>query len=117
MGFALKFLMGGIAVTLATLLSQRIGKKAGGFLAGFPAVFTSALLLGAVAHPGPNTDMVLEQMAIGGSTSFVGTFGIAYLAPRLFHRTRFIPGYLMLVIIWLVLAGVTALTIHTLSAS
>ncbi|MCY0881989.1 MAG: DUF3147 family protein, partial [Firmicutes bacterium] len=49
MGLLLKFLMGGFAVTLATWLSQRIGSRAGGYLAGFPAVFTSALIVGALA--------------------------------------------------------------------
>jgi uncharacterized membrane protein (GlpM family) len=40
----IRFLLGGAAVVVSTLVSRKLGEKAGGIFAAFPAVYLAALL-------------------------------------------------------------------------
>ncbi|MDP4108355.1 MAG: DUF3147 family protein, partial [Bacillota bacterium] len=43
-GLFIRFLLGGAAVVLSTIISRKLGEKAGGIFAAFPAVYLAALL-------------------------------------------------------------------------
>jgi hypothetical protein len=40
----IRFLLGGAAVVVSTIIARRLGEKAGGIFAAFPAVYLAALL-------------------------------------------------------------------------
>ncbi|PWI58874.1 DUF3147 family protein [Sulfoacidibacillus thermotolerans] len=108
----LKFIMGGMAVLAATWVSQRLGGKAGGFLAGFPAVFTAALIVIALSSPPGKTDAVLSQTILGTVTSLIGALAVAGIAPKVFHRMKFLGGWLVLLSFWAVVAVSASMLIH-----
>ncbi|HBQ94537.1 MAG: DUF3147 family protein [Firmicutes bacterium] len=114
MAILLKFLMGGFAVSFATWLTSKIGGRAGGFLAGFPAVFTSALIVGALAHTGGHLDRVLRQMAIGGVVSLLAGIAVTLAAPVLFKHQRFHWAFGSLLLFWGTVAGVTVAVMQSL---
>lgn len=43
-GLLLRFLLGGLAVVACTVVAKKLGEKAGGIFAAFPAVYLAALL-------------------------------------------------------------------------
>ncbi|GHH99825.1 DUF3147 family protein [Neobacillus kokaensis] len=43
-GLLIRFVLGGLAVVVCTVVARRLGEKAGGIFAAFPAVFLAALL-------------------------------------------------------------------------
>lgn len=43
-GLVIRFLLGGAAVVASTIIARRLGDKAGGIFAAFPAVYLAALL-------------------------------------------------------------------------
>ncbi|WP_053960845.1 DUF3147 family protein [Sulfobacillus thermosulfidooxidans] len=114
MDLLLKFLMGGFAVSFATWLTKKVGGKAGGFLAGFPAVFTSALIVGALAHNGPHLDRILRQMAMGGGVSLIAGMAVTLVAPYVFKHQRFHWAFGSLLLFWGTIAGLTVAVMQSL---
>jgi uncharacterized membrane protein (GlpM family) len=113
-GILLKFIMGGIAVSFATWLTSKIGGKAGGFLAGFPAVFTSSLIIGALSHNGAGVNGILRQMALGGMVSVLAGVVVTLAAPILFKRQPFHWAFGSLLLFWGTVAGVAAVVMQSL---
>ncbi len=108
----LKFIMGGLAVLAATWVSQRLGGKAGGFLAGFPAVFTAALIVIALSSPVAKTDIILSQTILGTATSLIGALVVAFIAPKVFHKMKFVSGWFVLLTSWAVVAISASMFVH-----
>lgn len=108
----LKFAMGGFAVMAATWISQRLGSRVGGLLAGFPAVFTAALIAVAFSNAGAHTDAALFQMVLGTGASLLAALIVAWLAPKVFRRTAFLRGWLLLLGTWALVAASTGLFLH-----
>lgn len=50
-GAALRFALGGSAVVASALVARKLGGKAGGLFAAFPAVYLAAMLTSALAQP------------------------------------------------------------------
>lgn len=43
-GLLIRFVLGGAAVVISTIIARKLGEKAGGIFAAFPAVYLAALL-------------------------------------------------------------------------
>lgn len=43
-GLFIRFILGGAAVVISTIIARKLGEKAGGIFAAFPAVYLAALL-------------------------------------------------------------------------
>ena len=65
----IRFLLGGAAVVAATLIARKLGNKAGGIFAAFPAVYLAALLTNRLDFSGHaliNNSILLSRGAIIG---------------------------------------------------
>ena len=65
----IRFVLGGAAVVLATVVAKLIGQKAGGIFAAFPAVYLAALLTASIDFSGEaliNYSILLSKGAIVG---------------------------------------------------
>lgn len=78
-GLLLRFIIGGIAVTAASIIAGKVGGKLGGIIATMPAVFLAAILSLSVDHNGDelvNASMNLSSGAIMGITSCIFTVAL-----------------------------------------
>ncbi|WP_338470609.1 DUF3147 family protein [Niallia sp. XMNu-256] len=82
----IRFVIGGLAVVLATIVSKRLGEKAGGIFAAFPAVYLAALLTASLDFNGDELisySILLSQGAIVGMVINIIMAMIAgYLIPK-----------------------------------
>lgn len=83
----IRFLLGGLAVIACTLVAKKLGDKAGGIFAAFPAVYIAALLtIGLDFHGGElvSHSITLSKGAIFGMAINILVAIIAgYLLPRI----------------------------------
>ncbi len=82
----IRFLLGGAAVVLATIVSKKLGTKAGGIFAAFPAVYLAALLTVGLDFSGDqlvSQSILLSKGAIVGmAINIVVAIVAGYLLPR-----------------------------------
>lgn len=65
----IRFLLGGTAVLLASVVSRKLGERAGGIFAAFPAVYLAALLTVSLDFKGEqliNQSIILSKGAVVG---------------------------------------------------
>ncbi|MDQ0199618.1 DUF3147 family protein [Neobacillus ginsengisoli] len=83
----IRFLMGGSAVLACTLVARKLGEKAGGIFAAFPAVYLAALLtIGLDFHGGEliTHSIIISKGAIFGMAINILVAIIAgYLLPKI----------------------------------
>lgn len=83
----IRFLLGGSAVLACTLVARRLGEKAGGIFAAFPAVYLAALLtIGLDFHGGEliSHSIIISKGAIFGMAINILVAIIAgYLLPKI----------------------------------
>lgn len=78
-GLILRFIIGGIAVTAASIIAGKVGGKLGGIIATMPAVFLAAILSLSVDHKGSDlitASMNLSSGAVMGITSCIFTVAL-----------------------------------------
>ncbi|MBB6443945.1 DUF3147 family protein [Bacillus benzoevorans] len=82
----IRFLLGGAAVVVSTIVSRKLGEKAGGIFAAFPAVYLAALLTTGLDFSGSELithSIVLSKGAIIGMAINIVIAVIAgYLLPK-----------------------------------
>lgn len=102
-----KFIIGGLVMILVTALAQRGGGKLAGLLAGFPAVFFTALTMAGVGMPGSVADRRLEVMVTASLGALVANLVVTWWAPGILKRWRFVLALPILVSLWVVLSGIS----------
>src|SRR3954462_13196833 len=82
----IRFLLGGAAVVLSTIVAKKLGTKAGGIFAAFPAVYLAALLTARLDFSGADLvahSILLSKGAIiGMGINIVVAIVAGYLLPR-----------------------------------
>ena len=82
----IRFLLGGAAVVLSTIVSKKLGAKAGGIFAAFPAVYLAALLTVGLDFNGDqlvSQSILLSKGAIVGmAINIVVAIVTGYLLPK-----------------------------------
>lgn len=82
----IRFTLGGLAVVASTLVARKLGEKAGGIFAAFPAVYLAALLTASLDFSGAELisySILLSKGAIVGMAINILIAIIAgYLLPR-----------------------------------
>lgn len=101
----LKFIAGGSAVTGITWLAQRWGGRVGGYLAGFPAVFLTALAMTAWGRSALTARHILDTMVVASLGALAADLVIAWMAPRIIGRWSLAIGLTTLFTLWATLAG------------
>jgi uncharacterized membrane protein (GlpM family) len=86
-GLLLRFLLGGLAVVACTVVAKKLGEKAGGIFAAFPAVYLAAILTtGLDFHGGQliSHSIILSKGAIFGmAINILVAILAGYLLPKL----------------------------------
>lgn len=93
-GIILRFVIGGIAVTAASIIAGKVGGKLGGIIATMPAVFLAAILSLSVDHRGAElitASINLSSGAVMGITSCIFTVALTsiYVSKYGFKRGAF----------------------------
>jgi uncharacterized membrane protein (GlpM family) len=101
----IRFLLGGMAVVACTLVAKKLGEKAGGIFAAFPAVYLAALLtIGLDFHGGQliSQSITLSKGAIFGMA--INIF-VAMLAGWLLPKVGWKKGIINVMACWLVVSS------------
>jgi uncharacterized membrane protein (GlpM family) len=108
-GLLIRFILGGSAVVVATIIAKKLGEKAGGIFAAFPAVYLAALLTSALDYKGESLidhSILLSKGAmIGMGINILVAIVAGYLLPR--HGWKL--GLFQTVLCWFVLSMVVVL--------
>ena len=82
----IRFMLGGAAVVVSTLVSRKLGEKTGGIFAAFPAVYLAALLTASLDFSGKELisySILLSKGAIVGmGINILMAIIAGYLVPR-----------------------------------
>ncbi|QHW35976.1 DUF3147 family protein [Staphylococcus ursi] len=100
----LRFLIGGFAVALASVIAGKAGGKIGGVIATMPAVFLAAIFALAIDHHGDTLVQMsirLSSGAILGILSCIVTVGLTVLY---IHKHGFQKGTVFSVLCWLIIS-------------
>ncbi len=65
----LHFVIGGIAVALASIIADKVGGKLGGIIATMPAVFLAAIIALALDHRGTQFSGDVDESSVLGQLS------------------------------------------------
>jgi uncharacterized membrane protein (GlpM family) len=100
-GIIVRFLFGGLAVALSSVIAKKLGGRVGGIFATFPAVYLAALLTVRLDYTGSSLlrmSLALSKGAlIGMSADIVCALAAAYLC----YRTGWKTGLSIALVIWL----------------
>jgi uncharacterized membrane protein (GlpM family) len=111
-GLLIRFLLGGVAVVLSTIISRKLGEKAGGIFAAFPAVYLAALVTNRLSFTGKDLvshSITLSNGAIMGmSINILIAILAGYLLKKGWKR-----GLINSLVCWFVLSfAVVMITSH-----
>lgn len=82
----IRFVLGGLAVLISTIIARKLGEKAGGIFAAFPAVYLAALLTISLDFSGndliEHSILLSKGAIIGMAINIVIAIIAGYLLPR-----------------------------------
>lgn len=67
-GLLIRFFLGGAAVVVSTIIARKLGEKAGGIFAAFPAVYLAALLTNGLDFKG--NDLISNSISLSKGAIF-----------------------------------------------
>ena len=101
----IRFLLGGSAVLIATVISRAFGGRIGGIFAAFPAVYLSAILILALEYRGQELIFVSQQVSQGALVGMIADIICALSASYLILKNGWRKGISMALLIWLISAS------------
>lgn len=102
----IRFILGGAAVVASTMIGRKLGEKAGGIFAAFPAVYLAALLTGGLDYKGQaliHHSIILSKGAIIGMAINIL---VAILAGVFLQKSGWKRGLIHSMACWFVLSFV-----------
>lgn len=100
-GIIIRFLFGGIAVAISSVVAKKMGGKIGGIFATFPAVYLAALLTVRLDYAGSELLGRSLTLSRGALIGMVADIFCALAAGYLCFRTNWKTGLLGALVIWL----------------
>jgi uncharacterized membrane protein (GlpM family) len=86
----IRFLLGGVAVVVSAIIARKLGEKAGGIFAAFPAVYLAALLTNGLDFSGgdliAHSILLSKGAVIGMSINILVAILAGFLLPRGWKR-------------------------------
>ena len=108
-GLLIRFILGGTAVVVATITARKLGEKAGGIFAAFPAVYLAALLTSALDYKG---ESLIDHSVLLSKGAMIGmgiNILVAMIAGILLPKHGYKLGLFQTVLCWFVLSIVVVL--------
>ncbi len=110
----IRFLLGGSAVLVATLVARKLGEKAGGIFAAFPAVYLAALLTNRLDFNGEELISHSILLSKGAMIGMAINILVAIIAGYLLPRQGWKLGLVQTVLCWFAVSIVVVfVTSHT----
>jgi uncharacterized membrane protein (GlpM family) len=100
----LRFLFGGTAVVLATLVARAFGGRIGGIFAAFPAVYLAAIISLRLEYKGQELVLLSQQISQGALIGMIADIICAYTASRFIMQQGWKYGLLCSLLIWCIAA-------------
>ncbi|HGO2119247.1 TPA: DUF3147 family protein [Staphylococcus aureus] len=96
----LHFVIGGIAVALASIIADKVGGKLGGIIATMPAVFLAAIIALALDHRGTQ----LVEMSMNLSVGILSCILTVFLTSLYIKHKGYRKGAIFTVVCWFVIS-------------
>jgi uncharacterized membrane protein (GlpM family) len=100
----LRFLFGGSAVVISTIVAKNFGGRLGGIFAAFPAVYLAAILGLSIDYKGSELLLISEQLSKGALVGMLADICCALAASYLILRYGWKKGLVYALLLWAVLA-------------
>ncbi|RXA21852.1 DUF3147 family protein [Methanosarcina sp. MSH10X1] len=100
----LRFLFGGSAVVVSTLIAKNFGGRLGGIFAAFPAVYLASVLGLSMDYNGSELLLVSEQLSKGALVGMIADVCCALAASYFILRSGWKRGLVYALLLWAVLA-------------
>ncbi|HET8686376.1 MAG TPA: DUF3147 family protein [Methanosarcina sp.] len=100
----LRFLFGGSAVVISTIVAKKFGGRLGGVFAAFPAVYLAAILGLSIDYKGSELLLISEQLSKGAFVGMLADICCALAASYFILRYGWKRGLAYALILWAVLA-------------
>ena len=104
----IRFVLGGLAVVLATIVAKKLGEKAGGIFAAFPAVYLAALLTASIDFSGDKLISYSILLSKGAIVGMVINIIMAVLAGYLIPKMGWKRGLSQAFGCWFILSMIVA---------
>jgi uncharacterized membrane protein (GlpM family) len=106
----LRFMIGGIAVVLSTILAKNSGGRLGGILGAFPAVYLATILGLSMDYKGSDLLLASVQLSKGSLVGMVADICSALAASYLILRLGWKQGLVYALLLWAVITPVIYFT-------
>lgn len=100
----IRFILGGAAVVLSTIIARKLGEKAGGIFAAFPAVYLAALLTTCLDFSGNDLIAYSIVLSKGAIIGMAINIIIACMAGFLLPKNGWKNGLLQVIGCWFILS-------------
>lgn len=99
----LHFVIGGIAVALASIIADKVGGKLGGIIATMPAVFLAAIIALALDHRGTQLVEMSMNLSTGAIVGILSCILTVFLASLYIKHKGYRKGAIFTVVCWFVI--------------
>lgn len=101
----LRFIFGGTAVVMSTLIARAFGGRIGGVFAAFPAVYLAAIISMRLEYFGDELLVISQHISRGALIGMAADIICAYAASRLIIHQGWKIGLVHALIIWAVMSA------------
>jgi hypothetical protein len=99
-----RFLFGGSAVVISTIVAKKFGGRLGGVFAAFPAVYLAAILGLSIDYKGKELLLVSEQISRGAFVGMLADICCAFAASYFILKYGWKKGLAYALLLWTMLA-------------
>ena len=100
----LHFVIGGIAVALASIIADKVGGKLGGIIATMPAVFLAAIIALALDHRGTQLVEMSMNLSTGAIVGILSCILTVFLTSLYIKHKGYRKGAIFTVVCWFVIS-------------
>lgn len=100
----LHFVIGGIAVALASIIADKVGGKLGGIIATMPAVFLAAIIALALDHRGTKLVEMSMNLSTGAIVGILSCILTVFLTSLYIKHKGYRKGAIFTVVCWFIIS-------------
>lgn len=100
----LHFVIGGLAVALASVMADKVGGKLGGIIATMPAVYLAAVIALAIDHRGQQLIQMSIHLSTGAIVGIISCIGTVFFTSLFIGKRNYKSGTIFSIVCWLVIS-------------